>query len=114
MSRKSSLKISSALSSAFVLAAFAMALSPQSAAGSIFDEAPLGRPSARAAITTVTQRHKSAAVVDERAKAFVPPAQRTAFAMEIEKNRPSLARLYMPDDYALAIGGIEHHLFSLW
>jgi len=32
MSRKSSLKISSALSSAFVLAAFAMALSPQSAA----------------------------------------------------------------------------------
>ena len=38
------------------------------------EQSRLGRPSARAPIAAVTQRDKSAAVSDERAKAFIPPA----------------------------------------
>ncbi len=49
----------------------------------------------------------------ELAKALVSPAQRTAVAMEIEKDGVSLARRHVPDDHALAVGGVEHRLFRL-
>jgi hypothetical protein len=41
-------------------------------------------------------RYKPTAVRDERAKAFVPPAQRAPVAMEIEKDRLFFAGWHVP------------------
>jgi hypothetical protein len=43
------------------------------------------------------------------AETLLAPTQRTAVAVEVEKNRSSLARRHVPDDHMLAVGGIDHH-----
>ena len=77
----------------------------------VCEEALLGRPSARPAVAAVAQRYKPTAVRDERAKALVPPAQRTAIAMEIEKDWLFFAGWHVPNDHSLAVSGVEHRLF---
>jgi hypothetical protein len=51
--------------------------------------------------------------MDKIVKALIPPAQRAAVAVKIDKDRLSVARRDMPDDHALAIGRVKHHLFSV-
>ena len=69
--------------------------------------------SARAAVAAIAERYETAAIGNKIAKALLPPAQRTAVAVKIEKYRLSVARRDVPDDHAFAVGGVEHHLFRL-
>src|SRR5262249_47146840 len=54
-----------------------------------------------------------AAAGGEITEAIAPPAQRAAIAVEIEHHRLVPARRHMPDDHALAVGGVEDDLFRL-
>src|SRR6516225_5440934 len=72
----------------------------------IFDETLLGRASTRSAVTAVAQSYKAAAIVNKIPKPLLPPAQRAPVAVEIDKDRLSVARRDVPDDHALAVGGI--------
>src|SRR6185437_8937551 len=75
------------------------------------EKALFGRPSTRAAVAAVAQCYKPTAVGYDRAKALVPPAQRTAVAMKIEKDWLLFAGRHVPNDHLLAVSGIEDRFF---
>src|SRR6266446_5695440 len=79
----------------------------------VVDEARFGRRAARSTIAAVAERHEAGAVRGERAEAIDPSAQRAAIAVEIEHHRLVCARRHVPDDHALAVGGVEHDLLRL-
>src|SRR5262249_55030764 len=79
----------------------------------VVDEARFGRRAARAAVATVAERHEPGAVGGQIAEAIDPSPQRSAIAVEIEHHWLVYARRHVPDDHALAVGGVEHHLLRL-